>query len=261
MKLHWYNSAIVSAPSRLVSSSGQWRRQDFPIRYGVFEHPSQGFVLIDTGYGPDLVHSRDLNVIVYRNLLRPRLIATGEADAVVHELGAKQSDIRHIVLTHLHADHMCGLKRFPNATIHASAASLNGWQNPSGFSSTHKGFFPSLLPTISDRNVRSIESAATAPLPWGGTGYDVFGDNSLVAVNLPGHMIGHIGVLFPKLPKPAFHAADADWTFASLLKNESATLPARLIVDDLTKLFQSRYVVRKAIECGFDVTLSHDVMR
>jgi glyoxylase-like metal-dependent hydrolase (beta-lactamase superfamily II) len=261
VKLHWHNSAVVSAPSRLVSSSGEWRRQAFPIRYGVFEHPSQGIVLIDTGYGPDLIRSRDPHVIVYRNLLHPRLIASGEAGTVVHELGAKQGDIRHIVLTHLHADHMCGLERFPNATIHASEASLNGWQNPGGFSSSHKGFFPSLLPVISDRNVRSIECAATALLPWGGTGYDVFGDNSLVAVDLPGHMSGHIGVLFPKVPKPAFHAADADWTFASLLKNESPTLPARLIVDDLTKLFQSRHIVRQAIECGHNITLSHDVMR
>jgi glyoxylase-like metal-dependent hydrolase (beta-lactamase superfamily II) len=218
-------------------------------------------VLIDTGYGSDLFLSSDLNVIVYRNLLRPRLIETGDAVAVIHALGAKPSDMRHIILTHLHADHMCGLARFPNAQIHASAASLKGWQNPKGFSSTHKGFFPSLLPAITDRNVTHVENSSALLLPWGGTGYDVFGDNSLVAVDLPGHMQGHIGVFFPKLSKPVLHAADVDWTFASLLQSENTTLPARLIVDDSKKLLQSKSVVRQAIACGFDVTLAHDVLR
>jgi glyoxylase-like metal-dependent hydrolase (beta-lactamase superfamily II) len=260
MKITWHNSAMVLAPPRLMSSSGSWRRQDFPIRYGVFEHPSQGLVLIDMGYGPDLFLSRDINVILYRNLLRPRLIETGDVETVVRALDFKPSDIRHIVLTHLHADHMCGLARFPNAQIHASAASLNGWQNPRGFSATHKGFFPNLLPAITDRNVAHVENAQAILLPWGGTGYDVFGDNSLVAVDLPGHMEGHIGILFPKLSKPVLHAADSDWTFASLLQNESTTLAARLIIDDPEKLSLSKSVVRKAIECGFDVTLSHDVL-
>jgi glyoxylase-like metal-dependent hydrolase (beta-lactamase superfamily II) len=261
MKLTWYNSAVVSAPSRLVSSSGKWRKLDFPIRYGIFEHPSRGLVIIDMGYGPDLFLSRDINVILYRNLFRPRLIETGDVETVVNALGTKPGDIRHIVLTHLHADHICGLARFPNAQIHASAKSLKGWQNPRGFSSTHKGFFPSLLPVITDRDVVPVENTPTILLPWGGTGYDVFGDNSLVAIDLPGHMEGHIGVLFPKLSKPVLHAADTDWTFASLMQNENITLPARLIIDDLKKLSQSKFVVRQAIACGFDITLSHDVLR
>jgi glyoxylase-like metal-dependent hydrolase (beta-lactamase superfamily II) len=261
MKLSWHNSAMVSASPRLVSKSGTWRKQDFPIRYGVFQHPSHGLVLIDTGYGPDLFLSGDFNVVVYRNILRPRLIDAGSVETVVLASGAKAHDVRHIILTHLHADHMCGLARFPNAQIHASAASLAGWQNPKDFSSTHKGYFSSLLPAITDRTVGAVENGKLALLPWGGAGYDVFGDGSVVTVDLPGHMEGHVGVLFQKLAKPVLYAADVDWTFQSLLQNEATTLPTRLIIDDAAKLAQSKSMVRQAIASGFDVTLSHDVMR
>jgi glyoxylase-like metal-dependent hydrolase (beta-lactamase superfamily II) len=260
MKLNWHNSAMVSAPSRLVSCSGHWRRHEFPIRYGLLEHPSRGFVLIDTGYSPDLFHSRDMHVTIYRNLLRPRLIGAGEAMVVVTALGARPSDVRHIVLTHLHADHMCGLQHFPNATLHGSAATLQGWENQHGFSSVHKGYFASLLPALSDRNVTPVENAPVVALPWGGTGHDIFGDGSVVTVDLPGHMPGHMGVFFPKVPKPVLHAADVDWTFASLLDNAALTWPARLIIDDPATLLHSKTVVQRALRCGFDITLSHDVM-
>jgi glyoxylase-like metal-dependent hydrolase (beta-lactamase superfamily II) len=260
MKLQWHNSAIVSAPTRLVNRVGQWRRHDFPIRYGLLEHPSRGLVLIDTGYAPDLFQSCDVNVIVYRNLLRPQLLPAGNAATVVSLMDARPNDVRHIVLTHLHADHMCGLRRFPQATVHASETSLQGWQTPSGFSTTHKGFFPSLLPRITELKVQAFEAAPTSVLPWGNVGHDVFGDGSLISVALPGHMPGHVGVFFPRLAKPTFHAADADWTFESLLHDQPLTLPARLIISDKSLLAQSKAVARAAHAFGIEVTLAHDML-
>jgi glyoxylase-like metal-dependent hydrolase (beta-lactamase superfamily II) len=258
VRLSFHNSATVRGPSRLVSKTGTWGACNFPVRYGVFEHATHGLMLIDTGYSQSLYDSGDPPVILYRNLLRPRIVAAGDATAVVEAAGATRNDVRHIILTHLHADHMCGLQRFPKARIHASAVSLNGWRNPSGFSSTHKGCFPSLLPAFTECDVHATDSAPEKLLPWGGTGHDVLGDNSIIAVDLPGHMKGHIGLLFPSLPQPLFHAADADWTLESLLQGHAATLPARMIVDDVTAMARSKSIVRRAHDHGFAITLCHD---
>ena len=260
MKLSWHNSAFVRAPSRLIAKSGSWEMQDFPIQYGVLDHPTQGLILIDTGYGPSLFESRDLNVALYRNLLRPKLIATGDAHHVILSMGATAMDVSHIFLSHLHADHMCGLERFPNATIHASSASLQGWKTGVDFSSSHKGFFPSLLPEFSSRKVQAVETAPVFKLPWRGEGFDVLGDGSVISVGLPGHMKGHIGFLFPKLDVPVFYAADAEWTFSSLMQNSKLTLPARFIIDDSIKYLESTSVVHKVLSLNYAVTLSHDVM-
>lgn len=259
MTLRWHNSAVVSAPSRLVSTLGRWTWHNFPIQFGVYEHATLGLVLIDTGYGPSLFSSTDLLVKLYRTLLRPRLIVQGDAFSVVRSLGANARDVRHIILTHLHADHMCGLDQFPDATIYASAASLQGWTAPRDFSSLHKGFFPSLLPAIAERKVLAFENQPIVHLPWGGSGFAVVGDGSIISVDLPGHMPGHAGLFFPQLAKPILHAADADWTFDSLLKDEAVTLLAHFIVDDVAKLKHSKSLVRQALAYGCEVTLSHDV--
>ncbi len=260
MKLGWHNSAFVRAPSRLIAKSGSWVMHDFPIQYGVLDHPTQGLILIDTGYGPSMFESRDLNVALYRNLLRPKLILTGDALHVIMSMGATAADVSHILLSHLHADHMCGLNRFPNAMIHASSASLQGWKTGVNFSSSHKGFFPSLLPAFSSRKVQAVETAQTYKLPWGGEGFDVLEDGSVISVDLPGHMKGHIGYFFPKLEVPVLYAADAEWTFSSLLQNSSLTLPARFIIDDGVTYLESTAIVRKALSLNYAVALSHDVM-
>lgn len=258
MKLDFHNSAMVRAAPRLINKTAGWKQQNFPIRYGLLQHPTRGLVLIDTGYSPALFESRNVHVMLYRNLLRPHLIEEGDAVNVVKALGAKVEDVRHIILTHLHADHMCGLERFPCAEIHASAQSLNGWQNPSRFSSPTKGYFPSLLPAVSERKVFTVESAKAVSLPWGGFGHDVFGDGSIISVDLPGHMQGHMGLFFPKLEHPIFFGADADWTFSNTVQNSGLTLAARMISDDAKAVERSKTILRAAHELGFKISLSHD---
>lgn len=258
MNLIFHNSANVRAASKLITKTGTWARQNFPIRYGVVQHPKRGLALIDTGYSSALFQSRDLHVKLYRNLLRPQLNVEGDALAVVQALGAKAKDVKQIILTHLHADHICGLEQFSFAQIHASAASLEGWKNPPGFSAPTKGFFPSLLPAWAERSISAVESARAVLLPWGGAGHDLFGDSSVVSVDLPGHMKGHMGVFFPKLDVPVFYGADADWKLSNLIENTGLTFPARLISDNAKAVEASKIILRTAHAQGFKICLSHD---
>jgi glyoxylase-like metal-dependent hydrolase (beta-lactamase superfamily II) len=258
MKLTFHTSATVAAPLRFVDRRASWGRHLFPIKYGVLEHPEGGLILVDTGYANAIMTSRDPHVIGYRSLLRPRLNAQEEAKAVVKAKGASPRDVRHILLSHLHADHVCGLEHFPNARIYASGASLMGWKKPKSFVAFHKGFFSSLLPRFDERVVGAIENASRHLLPWGGTGFDVLNDGSIIAVDLPGHMKGHIGFYFPKLNEPVLYAADADWTHEGLEDEGSPPWPARLIVDDVSALLASKKTVAKARSSGVGIVLSHD---
>jgi glyoxylase-like metal-dependent hydrolase (beta-lactamase superfamily II) len=253
MKLSFHNSANVLGIERLLDFGGTWHRHSYPVRYGLLDHPKFGLILIDTGYGNDLFSTGHWRVSFYRNFLRPKLLTDGDALTVVRALGAKAHDVRHIILTHLHADHICGLVNFPAARLYVSAQSLRVWQ---GKQSSH-GFFPQLMPAISSREICVIDDLPQRPLPWGGFGLDVLGDGSALAVNLPGHMIGHVGVYFPQLAQPVFHAADVDWSLKSLMSEKPATWIAAKISDDPSACSKSRALVRLAA-AQTQISLCHD---
>jgi glyoxylase-like metal-dependent hydrolase (beta-lactamase superfamily II) len=257
VKLTFHTSATVAAPHALVDRQASWKRHSFPIKYGVLEHPIDGLILVDTGYSDAIARSRDPHIIGYRRILGPQLHAQQEAKAVVMTMGAAVCDVRHILLSHLHADHICGLENFPNAKIHASATSLAGWKNPTDFVSSLKGFFPCLLPRFGERNTSDTANASKFLLPWGGAGFDVMKDGSIIAIDLPGHMKGHVGFYFPKLNEPVLYAADADWTLAGLNDDAPPPWPARLIVDDVSALLASKRTVVTARSMGVPIILSH----
>jgi glyoxylase-like metal-dependent hydrolase (beta-lactamase superfamily II) len=261
VRLTFHNSATVIAPRALVDRQASWRRYAFPIRYGVLEHPSEGLILVDTGYSDAITSSNDLHIMGYRSLLRPQLHANEEAKEVVTAMGAALHDVRHIMLSHLHADHICGLENFQNARIHASATSLAGWKKPAGFASSLKGFFPSLLPPFSDRATSATDHASKFHLPWGGAGGDVLNDGSIIAIDFPGHMKGHIGFYFPKLDEPVLYAADADWTLDGLADQAPPPWAARLIVDDVSAMLVSKRAIASARSMGIPIILSHDDSR
>lgn len=257
MKLHFPVSAAVTAYHWLVDAQAGRAKAAFPIRYGIMERPD-GLVLIDTGYSPELFAASGLGLSIYRRLLRAKLDPAQDAVAMVEKMGARPADIRDIIVTHLHADHVCGLGRFPNARLHMSRASVLLWSSRPSRKDLAMAFYRSLMPPLDAARVRVIENAPIVPLPWGGHGHDIFGDGSVISVDLPGHMDGHLGPFFPQREKPLFYAVDADWTLAPVLSGCEPNWPARLIVHDREAARRSATVVRAAAEWGAEILLAHD---
>lgn len=258
MRFDLHTCATVTAPPRLVDRGASWRPRSFPVRWGLVEHPRQGLILIDTGYSPEIFASRDPQLIVYRNLLRPRLTDAGDPLSVLGCMGARPEDVRLIILTHLHADHCCGLGRFPRAHILCSLDSLADWRERPRFSAPGKAFFPSLLPRLEEVSHAPCESCPAVHLPWGSKGHDLLGDGSLLSMALPGHMRGHIGLLLPELPQPLLYAADVEWTHEALSSEDPPTLLARWIMETPAEAKQSKAIIRSARRDGFKIALCHD---
>lgn len=257
MKIQFPICARIRTSARLVDPGAGWARTDVPIRYGLIEHDREGLILIDTGYSEDLYRPRSLSLSLYRTLVRPRLVPAGDVAAQLAAIGARPEDVSHIILSHLHADHICGLDRFRNATLHASAATLALWARRASWRDAGTGLFRGLLPQRSAFACRTLELSPKAPLPWGGMGHDVFADGSMISVDLPGHMEGHVGIFFAG--ENCLYAVDTAWTMASIVSAPRLPWIARLITENRPAGLRSLEVARSAHASGVTVRLCHDL--
>ncbi|EAV43498.1 hypothetical protein SIAM614_02436 [Stappia aggregata IAM 12614] len=255
------NSAFVSAPERLAVRGGGRHPLRFKVRYGVYQQPTAGLVLIDTGYGPQVTEGpgRSLPLRLYARLLRPELVEEHQPVRVLERLNASTEDVAAIVLTHFHADHVAALTLFPKARIYAKAAVLARILARSRFANLRHGVFDELLPQDLTSRIVDIAQLPVRRAPHGLVeGADLFGDGTLLAVDLPGHAEGHFGICFAGLPVPLLYAVDAQWCAAALAPGKAPGLSSALVATDRRALAASTRRVAAFLENGGDALLCHD---
>jgi glyoxylase-like metal-dependent hydrolase (beta-lactamase superfamily II) len=251
------NSAIIRAPECLVLKGGGWRRLAIPVHYGIWRHPSEGHVLIDTGYAPRVTEGRSRMMKIYNAMLSPRLLADQLPLPQLAARGVAREDVRTIVVTHFHADHIAGLKDFPNARFLASGAAWKALKAMTARQRLHHGVFMELLPDDFSARLVPFENYRATSLPGGlGAGFDLFSDASCLAVPLAGHALGHFGLLWPE---PALlYAVDTQWLWRAIAENRPPRGPARLVFHDWKAALASSALVRDFARQGGEVMLCHD---
>ncbi len=246
------NSAIVRVPERLVLRGGRWTPVDLAVRYGRFVHARDGVCLIDTGYCTRVTRgARSLPLTVYASIIRPRLTSDALPDA--------GRDVRTILLTHLHADHVSALKDYPDARLVGDKGALDHFLSAGAARRTRHGVFRELLPDDLGARLTPLESLPSTTAPLGlGSARDVFGDGEVLAVALPGHMRGHTGYLFAKQSPPLLYAGDADWLSQAIRESRSPGVPARWILDDPAAAAETAARLNAFSAAGGRIVLCHE---
>lgn len=261
MTLHFVNSAFVSVPEKLILRGGLMSKTPLCVRYGIFVHPVHGPVMIDAGYAPSLYNHPDPSFLLkaYRSILRPEILPAGDPHLALAQLGYGGQDVKHVVLTHFHMDHVGYLDQFPHATVHVSRAAWAEVQTSSRHHLAHKGIFTECLPADLARQISFIEDHPPANVSVSAASRDVLGDGSLIAVPLPGHATGHYGVFFPQLPRTPFYAVDTAWTQAGLMESRERGAPIRFVADSYADARSTALIVRTFVHTtGCDLILCHD---
>ncbi|MEJ2117634.1 MAG: MBL fold metallo-hydrolase [Alphaproteobacteria bacterium] len=254
------NSAFVEVPERLVVKNGGWQKIRLKVRYGIVRHPEAGLILIDTGYGPRVTQgARSMALRLYNGILGPKLLADGQPEAALRQLGAAPRDVRTVVVTHFHADHISALDLFPQARIFTKQSAFQSIQAQSYWRNLRHGVFSEFLPACLAERIVDIDTLARIEAPLGlGDGADLLGDGSLLAIDLPGHAEGHFGVCFAEAPTPLLYAVDVQWHASTLRETKSAGFPANLVATDSHALAASISRVAAFRDNGGDVLLCHD---
>jgi N-acyl homoserine lactone hydrolase len=151
-----------------------------PIHAWLIEHP-EGLILVDAG---ETHHARSATFAEFH---------VTRADELDHQLAATPfalDDVKTVVLTHIHGDHIDGLPHIPNAGVLANEREIAVANSAMG--RIQRTFARQPLP----------DGFAPQPLTLDGPPLGAFTaskalttDGRVVAVPTPGHTLGHIAIL------------------------------------------------------------------
>lgn len=214
-----------SHPQRMTIRDGTLRPTDFPAMPMLLIHPDEGPVLFDTGYDQAFLDATDpLPERMYRWLTPVKFDPENDLGKQLAERSIAPENVRHVILSHFHGDHVAGIGRFPNAQIHCARAGYRIACKSGRISGTRQGILPGLLPHDLPERVQFFEERSNVSLaadlqPFE-NGADVLGDGSILAIELPGHCPGHWGIAVKDDEKGwHFMVADAAWSLDAIARN------------------------------------------
>jgi len=165
-----------------------------PIHAYLIDHPRSGLILVDTGISWEQAHEHGsyYQGIMHYVLDDDEYLLTREQElpAQVDRLGYRVEDIRTVILTHFHEDHVGGLRYVPDAKVVAAQAE---WES---LKMKAFGFVPIIYrPSISAVKVWEPVSFTSGPFRSFDASQDLLGDGSVILLPTPGHDPGHLCVL------------------------------------------------------------------
>ena len=230
---HILDTGYCLASEHHLIAGGRRRRVACHALVGLLHHPREGWLLWDTGYARHIVDvTRRLPYGLYRLATPLRLRPDLAVHAQLGRRGLRPRDIRHVVISHFHADHIAGLRDFPAAQLVATRAAYEGVAGRTGLSALRRGFLPALLPPDFEGRATLLEAFDGPPLPGLGPTYDLFGDGALLLVALPGHARGQIGMLAHTEGGRVLLAADGAWLSRAIRERRPPHRITHLLVDD-----------------------------
>jgi glyoxylase-like metal-dependent hydrolase (beta-lactamase superfamily II) len=168
-----------------------------PINVYVIEH-RDGLVVFDTGQDRASVTDRDyfpggLTGVLYDRLASFEIGPEETLSNGLNRLGYAASDVGTAILSHLHQDHIGGLRELSRADIIVSSTEWNTLSSPlpemRGLMSRHID-----LPGLRWQRIEPEPTDEPGLAPFGAC-HDLFGDGSLVLLPTPGHTPGSMSLL------------------------------------------------------------------
>jgi glyoxylase-like metal-dependent hydrolase (beta-lactamase superfamily II) len=208
------DTGYCTARSELIARGTGWRNTRCHAPAFLLQHPVRGACLFDTGYAPRILDAfahwpdRIYEFATPTTLGMPALLQLDRHDVT-------EADVKTVIVSHLHADHVAGLRDFPHASFVVSAAALRLQQSVSGLDAVRRGVLQRLFPDDFAKRAEVVSVFSDRALPHLGATHDLFADASVLLIPLPGHARGQIGALVHTDRGEVLLCADGAWTTQS----------------------------------------------
>lgn len=213
--------------------------REFPSRAIFFRHDGEAY-LFDTGYSKR-VFENGWKSWLY-NKLNP--VKFEESQSLSEQLkhdGIDLAEIKGIFISHLHPDHIGGLRDFPESKVILSKGSWETYKRAKLFDLV----FYNLFPENFERLVEKIDFE---------TNKDYFLDGSMTLLDLTGHTKGQMGLLFSEYQ--LLFGADFCWGMDVI--DHQLRFPARFFQKDFVAYQMTVEKVKDWQTKGVKVVVSHD---
>jgi N-acyl homoserine lactone hydrolase len=182
--------AVPRIAAQLVPPRRGWHW--LPVPAFLVEHPGAGAILIDTGLHPVCATDVSANMgSAARVLYRVRMDHDQALRAALPARGLEPSDVRIVILTHMHIDHASAVIEFPDARFLVDGRE---WE-AAAHGGTRQGYHSRQFDHAFDWTTVDYDSGPVESFAGLGRTLDVFGDGSVRLVSTPGHTAGHQSVL------------------------------------------------------------------
>lgn len=185
-----------------------------PCTAFLIRHPTAGPFLVDTGlHGSVAARPAENLGRTISWYSKPYLEPGKDLASQLRGLGVEASEIRMVVMTHLHLDHASGMADFPGAAFIVSAAE---WEDAtSGNRPLLRGYVPHQYDYAFDYRTISFTENIQSYSTFGRT-FDLFGDGSVRLAYTPGHSAGHMSVICRLRDRDLVIAGDVVYTLNQL---------------------------------------------
>jgi glyoxylase-like metal-dependent hydrolase (beta-lactamase superfamily II) len=217
VKLTLLEAGHCQFPEHVTRGRGSWAPARFPALFALIEHPTAGLTLFDTGYGTQFFSATRRWPYKAYALMTP--VALREEQLATNQLarrGLRPSDIARVIVSHFHADHVSALGDFATARYVYWPDAWANVRGRRGLSALHAAYLPDVMPRDFETRAAPLDPEKLTPLPPElgpfTQGVDVFGDETVLAVPLPGHAVGQMGLVVRAADGGTYLlAADACW--------------------------------------------------
>jgi glyoxylase-like metal-dependent hydrolase (beta-lactamase superfamily II) len=166
-------------------------------------------------------------------------------------LGFDPKNVRHILATHLHIDHISGAIDFPEAEVHTT---YDEWHARERVMRRQAG---GAEVRIGERlRLHSLDGPPALGFP---ASHDVFGDGTVLLLDAKGHTHGAVAVAVKLKERWLLHVGDSAMFREDYASAGQLSVHARVMAADARALEATRACIRAAeTEHGALVVASHD---
>jgi len=202
-KLYWTASGMFGPfdIKGLIPSYPESRDIKIPINMWVLDHP-KGLVLYDTGNNVAISDGQCKThwMAGLCDFLKPSQTRKDVIDQQLEKLGYKVSDVKIVITSHSHLDHIGNIEMFPDA-IHVMQKK-----------ELYQAWWPEKFQRTGAHVLADYDDARDFNYMELNGDYDLFGDGSVMILSTPGHTMGHQSVKL-QLPETGtvILSGDAIW--------------------------------------------------